>query len=302
MMDLNDFFLFARVVESNGYAGASRVLNVSKSKLSRRMASMQRRLGVPLLQISTRRFALTQAGQEFYQHCRAVVTEAQAAQDSIEMLRSEPQGTIRVASTILPAHMYLTGLLPQFMSAYPKVRVALHVTNRSVDLIEEGFDIALRVTPSIREEAGMMIKVLARGRMSLVASPRYLKRHRRPTHPRDLAKLDTLRSIRDIEEEFVQWTMAAPDGTVETVALTPRLLCQDAQVTLAAALSGAGVAQLPAQLCRPAVLAGELEEILADWTFPEGIIHLVYPSHRAMLPSVRAFIDFMADRMHGLVK
>ena len=299
MLDLNDLYLFATVVDHKGYAGAARSLGISKSKLSRRIGALQAQLGISLIQISTHHFSLTQSGAEFYEHAKAVVTEAQAAQESIEMLRSEPQGTIRLASPIVLAHAYLTVLLPEFMRMYPKVRVVLEVTTRMVDLSEERFDVALRVTPEIRDESDMMVKVLARGRLLLVASPDYLSSHPRPEHPRDLQKMDVLGSIRDEGEEGLQWTMTGPDGEVESIRVVPRLLCRDVDVSLASVLSGAGIAQIPEQLCAAQIANGQLEHIMPNWGFPEGIVHLVYPVRRSQLPSVRAFLDFMANRVPG---
>jgi DNA-binding transcriptional LysR family regulator len=297
MFDLNDLYLFATVVEHKGYAGAARALRISKSKLSRRIGALQAQLGVPLLQLSTRHFSLTQSGAEFYLHAKAVVIEAEAAQESIEMLRSEPQGTIRLVSPIVLAHAYLTDLLPEFLRTYPKVRVVLEVTTRVVDLSEERFDVAFRVTPEIRDESDMMVRILARGRTLLVASPDYLNSHLRPIHPRQLERMDILGSVQEEGEEGLQWTLKGPDGQVESIRIAPRLLCRDVPVAMAAALSGIGIAQIPEPLCASQISNGQLEHILPDWGFPEGIVHLVYPARRSQLPSVRAFLDFMTKRV-----
>jgi len=300
MMDLNDLYLFTAVVEHKGYVGAARALHISKSKLSRRMTALQEQLGVSLLQLTTRNFSLTPSGDRFYQRARAVMTEAEAAQESIVMLRSEPQGTIRLASTINLAHIYLAELLPEFMRVHPKVHVVLDVSNRSVDLSEERYDVALRVTPEIREEANLMVKILTRGKMLLVASPGFLKTHKRPIHPSQLAQMSTLGSIRDEGEDGIRWVMKGADGQQESVQVTPRLLCRDSRVAMGAVLSGLGIALLPEALCAPQLANGQLEHVLPEWGFPEGIIHFVYPARRYQLPSVRAFIDFMARKIHEI--
>jgi len=300
MMDLNDLYLFTAVVEHKGYVGAAHALKISKSKLSRRMAALQEQLGVPLLQLSTRTFSLTPSGVRFYQRAKAVMTEAEAAQESIEMLRSEPQGTIRVASTINLAHIYLAELLPEFMRVHPKVRVVLDVANRNVDLNEERYDVALRVTPEIRDETNLMVKILTRGKMLLVASPAFLKAHKRPTRPAQLALLNTLGSIRDVGEEGISWVMKGPEGEQESVLVSPRLICRDSRVAMGAVLRGLGIALMPEALCATHIAEGKLVHVLPEWKFPEGIIHLVYPARRSQLPSVRAFIDFMVRKTHEI--
>jgi DNA-binding transcriptional LysR family regulator len=186
------------------------------------------------------------------------------------------------------------------MESNPKVRVVLEVSNRTVDLLEEGYDIAIRVTPEIRDEAGIDIRVLTRGRMRLVASPKYLSRRSRPNNPQDLAQLDTLGFVRDVGDENTSWELIGQGGEVQKIPISPKLVCRDARVTLAAALKGVGIAHLPDPLCAASLRDGSLEEILPGWRW-EGIIHLVFPSRRARIPSVRAFIDFMARRIPEII-
>ena len=171
MQDLNDLMFFARVVEHGGYSAASRALGIPKSRLSRRIAALEERLGVRLLQRSSRGFTLTSVGQPFYERCKAVLAAGAAALEVAEAGASEPQGVLSVSCPLSLAQSWLTPLLPRFMQALPKVRVRLHVSNRRVDPIEEQVDVVLRVRRPPFEDSELVVRPLARVNDLLVASP-----------------------------------------------------------------------------------------------------------------------------------
>lgn len=199
MLDLNDMLYFAEVAERGGFAAAGRALGIPKSRLSRRVAELEAQLGVRLLQRTTRSLSLTEVGQAYLRHCQALREAAQAAQDTVEQVRSEPRGTVRVTCPVTLAQSVLGDLLPQYLARHPAVRLEVQVSNRAVNPVEEGVDVALRVRNSVDDSASLVVKRLGEGRVLLVASPAQLARQGQPQTLQDLARMDTL-------------AMSAPEG------------------------------------------------------------------------------------------
>ncbi|MDY0021422.1 LysR family transcriptional regulator [Arenimonas caeni] len=298
--DLNDLQFFAMVVEHGGFAAAERALGVPKSRLSRRIAQLESDLGVRLLQRSTRKFAVTDVGQSVYRHAQTMLAEAQAAREAVDRVSAAPRGIIKVSCPVALAQELLAPLLPAFMKKHPQVRIQLHVSNRRVDLIQEGFDVALRVRSQLNDDGEMVARSFGQLRELLVASPRYLDRVGRPKSPADLAGHTTLSMIEDDARQ--RWTLHGPEGQVQKVDLTPTLMAQDFPLLLAAARDGLGVVLLPELSCAEAIRRGELEVVLPEWNLPQGICHAIYPSRRGLLPAVRAFIDFLAEQLPGKIQ
>ena len=299
MQDLNDLYYFSIVVEKNGFAAAGRALDIPKSRLSRRIAQLEERLGVRLLQRSTRRFAVTDAGQRFYTHCQAVMTEAQAAEEAVAQLTTEPRGLIRLSCPVSITQNVMASILPGFLGKFPQIKLLVLSTNRRVDLINEGVDVALRVRFKLDTDADLVVRTFGSSHSLLVASPGYLERHGRPQHPEDLAKHDTI-SIAELE--WQSWELGGPDGGSFKIEHKPRLMCGDFPLTLAATRQGLGIALLPESVCCQSLSNGELEVILPEWSPPQGIVHCVYPSRRGVLPAVRVLIDWLAEKMPQAVQ
>lgn len=296
MQDLNDLFYFAKVVEHGGFMAASRIVGVPKSRLSRRIAELEERLGVRLLQRTTRRLSLTEVGSHFYQHCQAVLTEADAAEETIARARAEPRGLVRISCPELLAKTLLAPILPRFMDAHPQVRIQLEATNRRVDLIEEGIDIAIRVRNMIEDSANQVARTIGIGRMVLVASPDLLARFGTPTRPHQLTQYPCLTMSR--ADGRGQWALLDGDGHENTVLIdAPRLMTDDLVVLSQAAQQGQGIAMLPRLVCQEAINSGRLQELLPDFQTPWGIMHLVFPTRRGLVPAVRQLIDFLVDEM-----
>lgn len=298
--DLNDLHFFAIVVEHGGYAAAERALGIPKSRLSRRVAQLESDLGVRLLQRSTRKFAVTEVGQNVYRHAQTMLMEAQAAREAVDRLSAEPRGLIKVSTPVALAEDTLGKLLPDFLATYPQVRLQLHVSNRRVDLISEGFDVALRVRTRLDEDGELVLRRFGQIRELLVASPDYLKRRGRPSRPLDLATHRTLSMSED--ESRQRWTLHGPDGAIERVDIQPILMAHDFPLLMAAARAGLGVALVPENVCADAVRKGELVIVVPEWHLPQGICHAVFPSRRGLLPAVRVFIDFLAERMPAVLE
>lgn len=298
--DLNDLRLFAAVVEHGGFSAAGRALNTPKSRLSKRISQLEERLGVRLLQRTTRRFAVTAIGERFYAHCRAALDEAQAAQDVVDELRAEPRGSVRMSCPVALAQTFIAHVLPDFLAAHPQVQVRIHASDRRVGLIGEGYDLALRVRDRLDEEPSLVARTFGQSRLLLVASPDFLTRHGRPQEPAALARLPLLSRI----EQDGPHTLDLADGSggKVSVAMAPRIACGDFTVLAAAAMRGMGVATLPEFVCAPAIQRGDLELVLPGWNMPQGIMHLVYASRRGQLPSVRALVEFLAERLPRAVR
>lgn len=293
--DLNDLYFFAQVVERGGFAAAGRALGVPKSRLSRRVALLEGQLGVRLLQRTTRQLALTEVGQRVYRHSQAMSTEAVAAQEVALTVQQKPRGRIRVSCPISVAQSLLSPILPEFMLKYPEVELQLDVTNRRVDLIEEGLDVALRVRTETLEDSTLVVRRLSTTLVLMVASPELLAQHGTPQEPADLARLPALGMV-PYDGRYV-WPLLAKDGTRVSIMYTPRLISDDLVVLRDAALAGVGAAWLPAYMCCEGIRSGRLVHLLPDWSFPTGQFHAVYPTRRGLMPAVRAFVDFLAERI-----
>ena len=293
--DLNDLYFFAMVVEHGGFSAAGRALGVPKSRLSKRIAALEDRLGVRMLQRTTRKFTVTEVGQQFYEHCRAVIEEARAAQEAVDTLRVEPRVVVRLTCPISLAQTVLAFVLPEFLARYPKVQVQMVSTDRRVDLIGEGVDIAIRVRTRIDTDATMVMRSFGLSRVLPVASPGLLDRLGRPQHPSELALMPTLSIVeRDAGQH---WELIRDDGLAVAVDIRPVLRCGEFNVILQSAIAGIGVAMLPEFVCAHAITQGTLEVLLPEWSAPEGTMHFVYPSRREQLPAVRALVEFLADRL-----
>jgi DNA-binding transcriptional LysR family regulator len=293
MEDLNDIYFFASVVQYGGFSAAARIIGVEKTRLSRRIAALERRLGVRLLQRTTRALAVTEAGQRFFERCLATVEGAQAAYDSVAELRREPAGLVRLCSPVLLTQRCLAHALPGYMAAHPKVSVYVEATDRTVNVIEERFDIAIRAIPVIEDVAGLVAKTLGNSRRALVVSPAFLHQYGRPENPAELPKFDTVASTDDIFDGGARWKLASLDNRMQHIELKPRLVTSDLRVRLQAAIRGIGIALLPEQVISAPLKDRLVERVLPDWSGAKNILHLVYPTPRGMLPSVRSLIDYL---------
>ena len=192
MDDLNDLYYFAQVVEHGGFTPAGRALDEPKSKLSRRIAALEERLGVRLIQRSTRHFSVTEIGQVFYRHCVAMLVEAAAATEAVEQHRSEPRGVVNLSCPTALLNFWVGPMLARFMVQYPLVELHVQSTNRQVDLIQEGIDIALRVRFPPLESSDLVMKVLGESRQRVVGAPSWRERLPAKPKPADVAALPTL--------------------------------------------------------------------------------------------------------------
>jgi DNA-binding transcriptional LysR family regulator len=293
MQDLNDLYYFVQVVEHDGYAAAGRALGMPRSKLSRRIMTLEERLGVRLLQRSTRKLTVTEIGQEYYRHCVAMLAEAAAAEEAIERSRAEPQGLVRISAPPALVCFEVGPMIARYMAAHPRVTIELESTSRRVDVIGEGIDVALRVRFPPLEQSELVMRTLGESPQRMVASPNLVKGMTLPLVPADLGALPSL-DLAPMLPKHV-WELQAADGASVRVTHKPRLVTDDMAQMLHAALEGVGVVKLPTMVVDPHIAAGELVDVTPGWTPRGGIVHAVFPTRRGLLPSVRGLIDFLVD-------
>lgn len=300
MQDLNDLYLFVQVVNHGGFAPAARALGLPKSRLSRRIILLEQRLGVRLIHRSTRRFAVTEIGQEYHRHCVAMLVEAEAADEVIERSRAEPQGVIKVSCPPALLCFRVGDMLARYMARHPLVTVHLDSTSRRVDVIAEGFDVAIRVRTPPLEESDLVMRTLAPSTQRLVASPALLTGFAQPLVPADLAALPSL----DFQPPHRrhQWCLEGQDGATALVSHEPRLITDDMIQMRLAALAGVGVVQLPTMMIDKDLAAGTLVDVLPEWRPRAGVVHAVFASRRGLLPAVRSLIDFLAEEFGSLAR
>lgn len=297
MQDTNDMLYFAEVVERGGFAAAGRHLGVPKSKLSRRVAELESRLGVRLLQRTTRRLSLTDVGEVYLRHCLAMRDAADAAAEAVEQVQTEPRGTVRVACPVTLAQTTVGPIIALFLERFPQVKVDMRVSNRVVDLVEEGVDVALRVRPTLEDSGSLVVKNLGTSQSYMVVSPAQLHRQGHPASPDDLVRMDTVAmSATDGKASLL---LLGPHGATFTLVHQPRFVADDLLTLKFAVLHGAGMGFLPGYMCRNELDDGRLVHVLAGWAPRPGVFHAVYPSRRGMVPAVRRFLDFLAEHTQG---
>lgn len=290
MQDLNDLYYFATVVDHGGFSSAGRALGVQKLKLSRRILNLEDRMGVRLLNRSSRKFSVTDVGRAFYERCVAMLVEAEAAEQVVAEAKAEPRGVVRMSCPTGLLSFQFSELIARFMIENPGIQVHLEGTNRRVDVIAEGLDLAIRVRFPPLEPTDLVMRRLDESYQCLVAAPGGI--FGAINKPEDLNALPSLDLGRPRRKH--SWELHHANGEAATVTHSPRLVTDDMKVLRDAAIAGAGIVKLPTIFICDDITAGNLIQILPDWTPPAGIVHAVFPSRRGLLPSVRSLVDFLA--------
>ncbi len=292
MERLDAMAVFARVVEAESFSGAARALGLSKSAVSKQVSRLEDRLSLRLLNRTTRRLSLTEAGTAFYQGCQRMVAEAEAAERAVTHLAGTPRGRLRVNAPMSFGVRHVGPALPEFLGRYPGLAVDLTLNDRMVDLVEEGFDVGLRIARLA--DSSLVARRLAPSRSVLSAAPAYLDRR---GAPRDIDQLeDHACLIYSYQTTGEAWRLTGPEGARRLKVSGP-LRVNNGDAILAAALGGLGVALLPCFICGDDLRAGRLVRVLPDWQAPpDGAVWAVYPAARHLSPKVRAFVDFLAER------
>ncbi|BBP76862.1 LysR family transcriptional regulator [Pseudomonas gingeri NCPPB 3146 = LMG 5327] len=296
MQDLNDLYYFAKVVEAGGFAAAGRLLGIPKSRLSRRIAELEDRLGARLLQRTTRQLKLTAVGERYLRHCQAMLLEAEMADEAVASMSSEPRGRLRVSCPVGLAQEFMPWVISSFLAAHPLVQLEVLMVNRRVDLVTEGIDVALRVREHGDEDPLLVTRRLRQAQTFMLATPAFLQEH--PVNSlEDLKDAPILGALE--ADRLVHLSLLDEDGHKRELSLEARLGVDDFVVRKACALAGLGFTVLPMLYCEEELANGTFVRILPQWSLPGGWLQAVYPHRRGVLPAVRAWIDHLAEVFKG---
>jgi DNA-binding transcriptional LysR family regulator len=297
VQDLNNLYFFAKVVDFGSYTAAATALGLQTSKLSRRIATLEAELGVRLINRTTRRLSLTEAGKTLHRHCLALIDEAQAARDAMSQILASPQGLLRISCPTGLLQGGIANILARFLAEHPQVRIALDATNRRVDVVDEGLDLAIRVRRPPWEDSDLSMRAFGPDEMILVASPKLIAAHGEPRTLEEVARMPTL-SMASAGESST-WHFLDAKEPAELTHI-PRLCTDDLFTLRRAALEGTGAVLVPLLLVADDMERGTLVRLLPSLTAEAGIIHAVFPSRRGMVPAVRALLDFLAETIKSV--
>ena len=297
--DLNDYAYFFHVVEQRGFAPAGRALGIPKSRISRHIQQLETRLGARLIQRTSRQFAITDAGIEFFHHAKAVMEEVQAAEAAIKQRSEALTGKVRISCSPGVAQFALEALVSDFLRIHPKVEIGQFVTNELVNLIDAGLDLAIRGHVENLPDSSLIQKRIANVEWRLFASPRYVDEFGEPVTPDDLKDHSGL--CLGWRNDVGQWKLHSDPETAKLIQFIPRLSSDDMVTLKEACAGGLGVVSLPAYVCENDVKIGRLVSILPEWTSGEATLSLLQPSRRGTPPAVTAFAEHITRRMPELI-
>lgn len=285
--------VFRKVVELNSFAAAGRQLGLSPAAVSKNIGELEAHLGVRLLNRTTRRLSRTEAGIQYYDSVARVLDQLDEADAAVGPPQRQPSGLLRVAVPTTLTFMRLSAALPRFLNLYPDLAVDMHTDSRQINLVEDGFDIAIRATESL-VDSSLVARKLTSMSQAVCGSPEYFERHGRPSHPLDLQKHNCLRF--SLSGPVDEWEFSK--GTErERVAVTGRYRATSSFAVRDATRAGCGVSLLPTVYIKDDLAAGLLESVLNDWTSAHYSVYAIYPSRRYVPAKVRAFLDFVAEEL-----
>jgi DNA-binding transcriptional LysR family regulator len=292
VIDLNELQIFARVVEANGFAAAGRQLGLPVSTVSRAVSRLEQRLGTQLLRRTTRRLSLTDAGLAYHRHCERMLGEVTEAEAAVAGSDSVPRGVLRVSAPITFGRFLLAPMIGAFASQHPELRPVVVLTNRYVDLVEEGFDLAIRT--GALADSNLGAKHLGDSPLVIAASPACLERWGTPPDRHALEMLPCL--VLGEQAEGVRWTFVE-EGKPVAMHVRAAVVANDMDLLRHTALAGLGFVMLPSFLIAAELAAGTLVAVKGDWQLIRGEVNAVYPRHRLMSPKVRLLIEFLRKRL-----
>ncbi len=291
--------MFVKVVEKGSFTQASLLLGVPKATLSRKMQELEQRLGTPLMRRSTRKLALTEAGQLYFDHCARIVRELDDAESAINQLRGAPRGWIRITAPYSMGTQTLAPLLPEFMTRYPDVRIDMVLTNEVLDIIGADIDVALRV--GSLGDSSLHARLLARLSGCVFASPEYLSRYGEPLRPEDLIHHRAITMAMQRRNQRVSWPLG--DGVTQgEYPVNPVMVSNEPDSLRRIAEAGVGLVFLPEKLGEASVQTGRLIRVLGAWRSPPFDLNAVFPRGGVLAPKVRAFVDFLVEKTADLLE
>lgn len=294
MLDLNDFRYFVRIADCGGVTAASRNLNVPKSTVSHRLQQLETSLGVRLINRTSRSLSMTDAGQLFYRHAVATLEQADLAESAVRERLAEPSGTIRFTTAVATSLFAIRPILSEFIRRYPKINLILHTSDDQIDIVGGRYDLAVRAHSGPLSDSTLVQRTLAPAPWVLFAATDYLAQRGVPLTPKDLDGHDKLTMLRPGP---TVWKLRNPTHGEVVVPVEARLAGNDIVVLKQAVQEGLGIVSLPAYICREEIRSGALQRVLPDWVEAEATITAVIPFRHGLLPSVRAFVDYLVEEI-----
>jgi DNA-binding transcriptional LysR family regulator len=291
VLDLNDFRYFVRIIDSGGLTAASRHMNVPKSTVSYRLQQLETALGVRLINRTSRSQSLTDAGTLFYARAVEMLERAELAESQVRERLLEPSGVVKFTTAVATSLFALRPILPEFIRRYPKIQMIQHTSDDQVDIVGGSYDVAVRAHTGPLSDSTLVQRVLAPAPWFLFASPAYLDQRARPQHPDDLTDHDLLAMLRPGQP--TNWKLRHAMQGQKVLGLEARLASNDLVMLKQAAEDGIGIVALPGYVCRNEERSGKLVRVLPDWVAGQANITAVIPFRHGLLPSVRAFVDFL---------
>lgn len=293
MASLDDIAVFVQVVRDGSFTNAAERLELSRSVVSKYVTRLEERLGARLLNRTTRRLSLTEAGQVFYERSRRGLEDIEEAEAEVSRLQEEPRGVLRINSPMSFGILHIAPLLPDFLEQYPEVSVDMNLDDRKVDVIEEGFDVSIRITDL--PDSSLVARRLGPCRHTIVAAPSYLKTHGTPQTPDDLRDHNII--AYQYQESATHWHFLMPDRKQVTVPVGGSIQMNNSLALREALLGGVGIMRTPTFVVGGDIAAGRLIPLLRNFQTLELSIYLVYPQRRHLSPKIRAFVDFVSARI-----
>lgn len=291
--DLNQLVIFAKVVETRSFTAAGRALGLPKSTVSRKVAQLEERLSVQLLQRTTRKLSLTEVGAAFYERCARISTEIDEAEQAVLFMHRDPRGLLRLTAPHEFGTAFLSDVISDYLVAHPQVDIELELTDRPVDMIEEGFDLSIRV--GRKSDTSLIARELGPVQRFLVGSPEYLEARGVPLRPQDLEDHDLV--VLGNPRHNLTMELSGAEGESIAIAARPRLVVNSMAMLREAVLAGVGIGMLPAFKCAADLDRARLHAFLHDWTRTDTSIHALYPTSRHLSAKVRTFLDYLASRL-----
>jgi DNA-binding transcriptional LysR family regulator len=291
MQSLTDIAIFVKVVELSSFTAAADALEMSQPVVSKSITRLEEKLGARLLNRTTRRLSLTEAGSELYRRSVRALEEIENAELEVARFQTEPRGTLRVSAPMSFSILQLGAKLDRFLDRYPGVTMELSLDDRRVDLVEEGFDVAIRIAHL--RDSSLVARKIVPCRQVLCASPAYLKKHGTPERPEDLLEHNCI--LYSFLTNAREWRLVDEQGETHVVPLKGSLQTNNGLVNRAACMAGVGIVMLPTFYVGEQLRSGELVPILCKFRPVDIAVYAVYPERRNLTPKVRAFVDFLAE-------
>ena len=295
MIDLNVLFYYVQVIDRQGFAAAARALNMPKSTISKRIAQLEQHLGVRLIERTTRKLSVTELGWEFYHHAAAALMEVDAAENLVKFRMAEPRGLVRISASLTTAQMGLSRILTALAKLYPQMQISLTTTNRFVDLVDEGIDIAVRSHRQPLAYSGNIQRRIGYAPNYLVAAPGYLSQSGRAVTVETLQDHQAI--LPDHQSRARSWSLHQTGRPVIEVTPQPVFFTADPTTLMLAVRSGLGIANLPHGLCWSAIAAGELVRLLPEWEVGGAELSILTTHRAGRLPAIQVTVDYLASEL-----